>query len=103
MEVLFTFLAERNERRSVIITSNVVFSESVCIFKDPMTTAASIDRLVHHPVSLEMTGSNVRALDPNEHPWAHRQDLSAPRLTHPPRLLKVEAAAAQDESAHATA
>jgi DNA replication protein DnaC len=61
MEVLFTFLAERYERRSVIITSNVVFSEWDRIFKDPMTTAAVIDRLVHHCVILEMTGPSIRA------------------------------------------
>ena len=61
MEVLFTFLAERYERRSVIITSNLVFSEWDRIFKDPMTTAAAIDRLVHHAVILEMTGLSVRA------------------------------------------
>jgi DNA replication protein DnaC len=61
MEVLFTFLAERYERRTVIITSNVVFSEWDRIFKDPMTTAAVIDRLVHHSVILEMTGTSVRA------------------------------------------
>ena len=61
MEVLFTFLAERYERRTVIITSNVVFSEWDRIFKDPMTTAAAIDRLVHHSVILEMTGTSVRA------------------------------------------
>ena len=61
MEVLFTFLAERYERRSVLITSNVVFSEWDKIFKDPMTTAAAIDRLVHHAVILEMTGISVRA------------------------------------------
>jgi DNA replication protein DnaC len=61
MEVLFTFLAERYERRSVIITSNVVFSEWDRIFKDPMTTAAAIDRLVHHSVILELTGTSVRA------------------------------------------
>ncbi len=61
MEVLFTFLAERYERRSVIITSNVVFSEWDRIFKDPMTTAAAIDRLVHHSVILEMTGPSLRA------------------------------------------
>jgi DNA replication protein DnaC len=61
MEVLFTFLGERYERRSVIITSNVVFSEWDRIFKDPMTTAAAIDRLVHHSVILEMTGTSVRA------------------------------------------
>ncbi len=61
MEVLFTFLAERYERRSVIITSNLVFSEWGRIFKDPMTTAAAIDRLVHHAVILEMTGPSGRA------------------------------------------
>ena len=60
MEVLFTFLAERYERRSVIITSNLVFSEWDRIFKDPMTTAAAIDRLVHHSVILEMTGPSIR-------------------------------------------
>jgi DNA replication protein DnaC len=60
MEVLFTFLAERYERRSVIITSNVVFSEWDRIFKDPMTTAAAIDRIVHHATILEMTGPSHR-------------------------------------------
>jgi DNA replication protein DnaC len=60
MEVLFTFLAERYERRTVMITSNLVFSEWDRIFKDPMTTAAAIDRLVHHAVILEMTGSSIR-------------------------------------------
>ncbi len=60
MEVLFTFLAERYERRSVMITSNLVFSEWDRIFKDPMTTAAAIDRLVHHSVIVEMTGPSIR-------------------------------------------
>lgn len=54
MEVLFTFLAARYERRSVILTSNLVFSQWDRIFKDPMTTAAAIDRLVHHSVILEL-------------------------------------------------
>jgi len=60
MEVLFTFLAERYERKSVIITSNLVFSDWIRIFKDPMTTAAAIDRLIHHAVILEMTGISYR-------------------------------------------
>jgi len=53
MEVLFTLLAERYERRSVIITSNLVFSQWDQIFKDPMTTAAAIDRVVHHSIIVE--------------------------------------------------
>jgi len=61
MEVLFTFLAERYERRSVAITSNLVFSEWDRIFKDAMTTAAAIDRLVHHATILELTGKSYRS------------------------------------------
>lgn len=55
IEVLFTFLGERYERRSVIVTSNLVFSKWGRIFKDPMTTACAIERLVHHSTILELT------------------------------------------------
>ncbi len=61
MEVLFNFLAERYERRSVLITSNLVFSQWDQIFKDAMTTAAAIDRIVHHAIILELTGSSYRS------------------------------------------
>ena len=61
MEVLFTFLAERYERRSVMISSNLVFSKWDQIFKDPMTTMAAVDRLVHHAVILEFDNGSVRA------------------------------------------
>jgi DNA replication protein DnaC len=56
MEVLFTFLAERYERRSVAISTNLVFSDWNRIFKDPMTTLAAIDRVVHHSVILDLMG-----------------------------------------------
>ncbi len=61
MEVLFTLLAERYERRSVVITSNLVFSQWDQIFKDAMTTAAAIDRLVHHATILELAGDSYRS------------------------------------------
>jgi DNA replication protein DnaC len=60
MEVLFTLLAERYERGSVLISSNLPFSKWEAIFKDPMTTAAAIDRLVHHSVILELNISSYR-------------------------------------------
>jgi len=60
MEVLFTFLAERYERRSVMLSSNLVFSKWDQIFKDPMTTMAAVDRLVHHAVILEFNGETLR-------------------------------------------
>jgi DNA replication protein DnaC len=54
MQVLFTFLADRYERGSLMITSNLPFSKSEQIFKDPMVTAAAIDRLVNHSVILAL-------------------------------------------------
>lgn len=75
MEVVFTLLAERYERGSVLLTSNLPFSKWEGIFKDPMTTAAAIDRLVHHSMivelnipsyRLEQARNNVQALGPEE-------------------------------------
>jgi DNA replication protein DnaC len=60
MEVLFTFLADRYERRSVLVSSNLVFSKWDQIFKDAMTTMAAVDRLVHHAIILEFDGESLR-------------------------------------------
>ena len=60
MEVLFTLLAYRYENGSVMITSNLTFSKWEQIFKDPMTTAAAIDRLVHHSIIFELNVPSYR-------------------------------------------
>jgi len=54
MKILFTLLAERYERGSMVISSNLPFPKWGAIFKDPMVTAAAIDRLVHHSVIIEL-------------------------------------------------
>ncbi len=59
-EVLFTLIAERYERRSLIVTSNTVFSQWEEIFQSPMATAAAIDRIVHHSVIAEFDVSSYR-------------------------------------------
>jgi len=69
MEVLFTLLADRYERTSIMLTSNLPFSKWEQIFKDPMTTAAAIDRLVHHSVILELNLPSYRL----EHSKASRK------------------------------
>jgi DNA replication protein DnaC len=56
-DVLFVLLAERYETRSVVVTSNLIFSQWDTIFKDPMTTRAAVDRLVHHATILELNES----------------------------------------------
>jgi DNA replication protein DnaC len=65
MEVLFTLLAERYERRSVAITSNLVFSQWDKIFKDPMTTASAIDRVIHHSIIIEF-GKEMKSVRAEE-------------------------------------
>ena len=60
IEVLFSLLSYRYERKSVMLSSNLPFSEWEKIFKDPMTTAAVIDRLVHHCVIVELNVSSYR-------------------------------------------
>jgi DNA replication protein DnaC len=72
MEVLFTLLAERYERGSVLLTSNLPFSQWEQIFKDAMTTAAAIDRLVHHCVIWELNVPSYR-LETAQH---HRRSAS---------------------------
>jgi DNA replication protein DnaC len=71
MEVVFTLLAERYERGSVLLTSNLPFSKWEGIFKDPMTTAAAIDRLVHHSSIIELNIPSYRL----EHAKTNLQSL----------------------------
>ena len=75
MEVLFTLLADRYERGSVMITSNLPFSKWERIFKDPMVTAAAIDRLVHHSVILELNIPSYRMAAAQGHKSKETQAL----------------------------
>src|SRR5258708_31509836 len=77
-EILFTLLAERYERRSVFITSNLIFAQWDRIFRDQMATAAAIDRLVHHSVLLEFDVPSFRT----EH--AKRRSHATPRQAADP-------------------
>ena len=77
IEVLFTLMAERYERRSMVITSNLVFSEWDRIFKNPMTTAAAIDRLVHHSVILEFSVASFRTEDAKKRAAAEKPESSS--------------------------
>ena len=60
-DLLFILLAERYEQKSIVITSNLIFSKWSQIFRDEMQTAAAIDRLVHHATILELNTESFRA------------------------------------------
>ena len=78
--MLFTLLAERYEGRSVMVTSNLVFSQWDRIFRDPMATAAAIDRLVHHAVVIEFDVPSYRT---------NRSRRKSPPAPAPPKLIKI--------------
>jgi DNA replication protein DnaC len=78
MEVLFTLLAERYERGSVLLTSNLAFSKWDQIFKDAMTTAAAIDRLVHHSVILELNVPSYRVETAKQRKSPQRSETTLP-------------------------
>jgi DNA replication protein DnaC len=78
MEVLFTLLAERYERGSVMITSNLPFSRWEEIFKDPTTTAAAIDRLVHHSIIIELNLESYRLEESRKNRKATQEGVKAP-------------------------
>ncbi len=92
MEVLFTFLAERYERRSVVITSNLVFSQWDQIFKDPLTTAAAIDRVVHHSRIIEFGSdmTSVRAEQAARQQQKELEQQKEPRQDRPPPVLEKQ-------------
>ena len=84
MEVLFTLLADRYERGTVMLTSNLPVSKWETIFKDPMT-AAAIDRLVHHSVILELN-----------RPKGNLLSVSPPAVLMVERLIDPDFAAGVD-------
>jgi DNA replication protein DnaC len=73
MEVVFTLLAERYERGSVRMTSNLQFSKWEAIFKDAMMTAAAIDRRVHHSVIIELNITSYRVEEAKKNQQAESQ------------------------------
>ena len=91
--MLFTLLAERYERRSAMVTSNLVFSQWDRIFRDQMATAAAIDRLVHHSVVLEFDVPGFRT-DPSRPTSLPPSPPPAP-CGRPPRVRYCRAAIAR--------
>ncbi len=47
-DLLFQFISDRYERKSILVTTNLAFSEWDTLFKDKMVATAAIDRLVHY-------------------------------------------------------
>lgn len=59
-ELLFHVLSTRNEKGSVMLTTNLEFSKWTELFPDPMLAAAMIDRITHRSHILDMNGASYR-------------------------------------------
>lgn len=60
-EVLFNLLSNRNDKGSILITTNLTFDRWVEVFKDPILTTAIIDRLTHKSHILDLSGESYRS------------------------------------------
>lgn len=59
-ELLFNLLADRHERCSTLVTTNLAFAEWVQVFGDEKLTTALLDRLAHHAHILTTKGKSYR-------------------------------------------
>jgi len=73
--VLFELIAERYERKSLLITANQPFSGWNNVFPDPGMTVAAIDRLVHHSTIFELNVESYRRRNASDKQNARRRQL----------------------------
>ena len=60
-EVLFNLLSNRNDKGSIVLTTNLTFERWNEVFKDQILTAAIIDRLAHKSHIIDLSGESFRA------------------------------------------
>ena len=74
-DLLFGFISQRYERRSLVVTTNLPFTRWSEVFLDPTAAAAVIDRVVHHATVLQTTGGSFRlaAAKQNQAPAAGKK------------------------------
>jgi DNA replication protein DnaC len=65
-ELLFNLLSMRNEKKSIIITTNLTFNRWNEIFQDPTLTAAMVDRLTHRAHVINIKGESYRLKETKE-------------------------------------
>lgn len=89
MEVLFTFLAKRYERKSVMITSNLVFSRWDRIFKDAIMTVAAIDRLANHSINIKLNNGSRREDEAKKRAKPQKNEEELPTCWRSQNVTKI--------------
>ena len=60
-DLFFQFISQRYERKSLLITTNLTYSEWDKVFINPVTTAAAVDRIIHKCETFNVGGDSWRA------------------------------------------
>ena len=84
-DLLFGFISQRYERRSLVVTTNLPFARWSEVFLDPTAAAAVIDRIVHHSTVLQTSGSSYQAGGRETKPGADGRRKGANALMSPDR------------------
>ena len=74
-EVLFNLLSNRNEKGSMVITTNLTFDRWNEVFKDEVLTGAIVDRIACRAHVVDMTGESYRVMQTEE--WLRREEVAA--------------------------
>jgi DNA replication protein DnaC len=75
-DLLFQVVSRRYEKRSVVLTTNLTFSDWPTVFPNAACTTALIDRLVHHSEIITIEGKSYRAREAEEAKPARRKPKS---------------------------
>jgi DNA replication protein DnaC len=70
-DLLYQVIAQRYERASIAVTTNLAFTDWTQVFPDPMTASVVVDRLIHHSMIFEFSGES--------HRLRSRKDAGRPR------------------------
>ena len=62
-DLFFQLISQRNERKSLLITTNLTYSEWDQVFLNLRTTAAAVDRVIHNCETFNITGESWRELE----------------------------------------
>jgi len=76
-DLFFQFISQRYERKSLIITTNLTYSEWDKVFLNPVTTAAAVDRIIHNCETFNIKGQSWRAETAKRRAHEVKQELES--------------------------
>lgn len=80
-DLFFQLISQRSERKSMLITTNLTYSEWEQVFINPRTTAAAVDRIIHNCETFNIGGPSMRELEAKKRMVNKELTPEKPRIT----------------------